>query len=56
VKTSEGRQTPCRDPFAIFAAAGGAVTLALANNRIFVQFTDSSGAVRSSTSVTVETQ
>jgi virginiamycin B lyase len=42
--------------FAIFAAAGGSVPFAPATNRIFVQFTDSSGVVRGSTSVAVETQ
>jgi streptogramin lyase len=42
--------------FAIFAAAGGSVPFAPATNRIFVQFTDSNGVVRGSTSVAVETQ
>jgi hypothetical protein len=42
--------------FAIFAAAGGPVPFAPATNRIFVQFTDSNGVVRGSTSVAVETQ
>jgi streptogramin lyase len=42
--------------FAIFATAGGSVPFAPATNRIFVEFTDSSGVVRGSTSVAVETQ
>jgi hypothetical protein len=51
--TIAANQTPT---FAIFAAAGGAIPFAPANSRIFVQFTDSSGAVRGETSVAVETQ
>ncbi len=42
--------------FAFFAAAGGAVPLDPVNNRIFVQFTDSTGLIRGSSSVAVETQ
>ena len=42
--------------FAIFGTASGAITFDPANSRIFVQFTDSGGAVRGETSVAVETQ
>jgi len=39
--------------FAVFATASDAIPFDPANNRIFVQFTDSTGAVRGSTSVAV---
>jgi hypothetical protein len=42
--------------FGVFGTASGAITFDPANSRIFVQFTDSSGAVRGETSVAVETQ
>jgi hypothetical protein len=42
--------------FGIFAAGGGAVSFDPANNRVFVQFADSSGNVRGETSVAVRTQ
>jgi hypothetical protein len=42
--------------FGIFVTASGTVPFDPANNRIFVQFTDSTGAVRGETSVAVETQ
>lgn len=42
--------------FAIFGTANGGITFLPAVNRIFVQFTDSSGNVRGETSVAVETQ
>src|SRR5580704_1285952 len=42
--------------FGIFVSATGSVPFAPATNRIFVQFTDSFGAVRGSTSVAVATQ
>jgi hypothetical protein len=42
--------------FGIFVSASGTVPFDPANNRIFVQFTDSTGAVRGETSVAVETQ
>jgi len=51
--TIGANQTPT---FAIFAGAGGAIAFNPANSRIFVQFTDPSGAVRGKTSVAVETQ
>jgi hypothetical protein len=41
--------------FGIFVSASGTVPFDPANNRIFVQFTDSTGAVRGETSVAVET-
>jgi hypothetical protein len=41
--------------FGIFVSASAAVPFDPANNRIFVQFTDSTGAVRGETSVAVET-
>jgi hypothetical protein len=42
--------------FGIFATAGGAVPFVPQTNRIFVEFSDGTGAVRGSTSVAVETQ
>ena len=42
--------------FGIFATATGAIPLDPANSRIFVEFTDSSGAMRGKTSVALETQ
>jgi hypothetical protein len=42
--------------FGIFVTANGTVAFDPANSRIFVQFTDSTGAVRGETSVAVETQ
>jgi hypothetical protein len=42
--------------FGIFVSASGTVPFDPANSRIFVQFTDSTGAVRGETSVAVETQ
>jgi probable HAF family extracellular repeat protein len=42
--------------FGIFGTASGAIAFDPANSRIFVQFTDSGGAVRGETSVAVETQ
>jgi hypothetical protein len=42
--------------FAIFGTASGTIPFDPANSRIFVQFSDSSGAVRGETSVAVETQ
>jgi probable HAF family extracellular repeat protein len=42
--------------FAIFGTASAAIPFDPANSRIFVQFTDSTGAVRGETSVAVETQ
>jgi hypothetical protein len=42
--------------FGIFGTAGGAIPFDPANGRIFVQFSDSAGAVRGETSVAVETQ
>jgi hypothetical protein len=42
--------------FGIFVTASGAVPFNPANSRIFVQFTDSTGAMRGETSVAVETQ
>ncbi len=42
--------------FGIFVSASGTVAFDPANSRIFVQFTDSTGAVRGETSVAVETQ
>jgi hypothetical protein len=42
--------------FAIFAAASGAISFDPANSRLFVTFTDSTGAIRGETSVAVETQ
>ena len=42
--------------FAIFAAASGAIPFNPATNRIFVQFSDSGGAIRGATSVAVQTQ
>jgi hypothetical protein len=42
--------------FGIFVSASGTVAFDPTNNRIFVQFTDSTGAVRGETSVAVETQ
>jgi hypothetical protein len=42
--------------FAVFVSASGNVPFDPTNNRIFVTFTDSSGAVRGETSVAVETQ
>ncbi|MDB5395233.1 MAG: lyase-like protein [Rhodospirillales bacterium] len=42
--------------FGIFATASGAISNLPAVNRIAVQFTDASGAVRGSTSVAVQTQ
>jgi hypothetical protein len=41
--------------FGIFVSATGTVAFDPTNNRIFVQFTDSTGAVRGETSVAVET-
>ena len=48
-----GNATPT---FSIFAGASGAIPFLPGVNRIFVQFSDSFGAVRGSTSVAVETQ
>jgi hypothetical protein len=42
--------------FAIFATSSGIVPFVPATNRISVQFTDTNGTVRGSTSVAVETQ
>ena len=42
--------------FAIFGTASGAIAFSPANSRIFVQFTDSGGALRGETSVAVQTQ
>ena len=42
--------------FGIFVSASGTVPFDPANNRIFVTFTDSTGAIRGETSVAVETQ
>jgi hypothetical protein len=42
--------------FGIFVTGGGTVPFAPATNRITVQFTDSTGAIRGATSVAVETQ
>jgi streptogramin lyase len=42
--------------FAVFATATGAVPFLPAANRIFLQFTDGSGAVRGATSVAVRTE
>jgi hypothetical protein len=42
--------------FAIFVAASGTVAFNPVNNRVFVQFADSTNAVRGETSVAVETQ
>jgi hypothetical protein len=42
--------------FGIFIAGNGNVPFNPANNRVFVQFTDASGAVRGETSVAVQTQ
>jgi subtilase family serine protease len=42
--------------FAVFGTASGAIPFNPANSRIFVQFSDSTGAVRGETSVAVETQ
>jgi hypothetical protein len=42
--------------FSIFATAGGSIPLNPANSRIFVTFSDSTGAVRGETSVAVQTQ
>jgi hypothetical protein len=42
--------------FAIFGTSSGTIPFVPQTNRIFVQFTDSSGAVRGATSVAVETQ
>jgi len=42
--------------FAVFVSAAGTVADAPGNNRIFVTFTDNTGAVRGETSVAVETQ
>jgi len=41
--------------FAVFAAGSGAIPFAPATSRVFVRFTDTSGAVRGSTSVAVQT-
>lgn len=48
-----GNATPT---FSIFATASDAIPLDPANSRIFVQFSDSDGVVRGSTSVAVATQ
>jgi hypothetical protein len=42
--------------FAIFGAASGTIAFAPQTSRVFVQFTDNSGAIRGGTSVAVETQ
>jgi hypothetical protein len=42
--------------FSIFATATGAIAFLPATNRIFVQFADTNGVVRGSTSVAVRTQ
>ena len=42
--------------FAIFVEGGGTVPFQPAANRVFVQFADPTGAIRSSTSVAVQTQ
>jgi hypothetical protein len=51
--TINGNATPT---FAFFGTASGAIPFSPAVNRIFAQFTDSTNAVRGSTSVAVETQ
>jgi hypothetical protein len=51
--TINGNATPT---FGVFATAVGTVPFDPANNRIVVQFRDSGGVVRGSTSVAVETQ
>ena len=42
--------------FAVFGTASGAIPFDPVNNRVFLQFVDSTGAVRGETSVAVETQ
>jgi streptogramin lyase len=42
--------------FSVFAVASGAIPFNPVSNRIFIQFADSAGAVRGSTSVAVRTQ
>ena len=42
--------------FAIFGAASGTIAFAPQTSRVFVQFSDNSGAIRGETSVAVETQ
>jgi virginiamycin B lyase len=42
--------------FSVFATATGSIPFAPGSSRIFVQFSDSSGVIRGSTSVAVETQ
>jgi virginiamycin B lyase len=51
--TIAANQTPT---FGIFGASSGSIPFVPQTNRIFVQFTDSTGAVRGATSVAVETQ
>ena len=51
--TINANETPT---FGIFATASGAVPFDLANNRIFVEFSDANAVVRGSTSVAIETQ
>jgi streptogramin lyase len=53
ITTINANATPT---FGIFVSASGTVAFDPANSRIFVQFTDSTGAVRGETSVAVETQ
>jgi len=51
--TIDANATPT---FTVFGTASGAIAFDPANNRIFVQFTDNTNAVRGETSVAVETQ
>jgi virginiamycin B lyase len=51
-----GIATNATPTFGIFVTGGGTVPFAPATNRITVQFTDSTGAIRGATSVAVETQ
>jgi YVTN family beta-propeller protein len=53
VVTINANATPT---FGIFGTASGSIAFNPANSRVFVQFVDSSGAVRGLTSVAVETQ
>ena len=51
--TISAGQTPT---FGIFVTGNGTVPFDPANNRVFVQFVDSTGALRGETSVAVRTQ